>query len=215
MDQKYVYKKVGAIELGIMSPKIIKDMSTVKVVTPELYDREGYPVDGGLMDIRMGVIDPGLTCPVDGKKLKDCPGYFGFIELARPIIHIHFVPLILNLLRGTCRETGLPNLAESKVYVEIETLKKLKETSNVAYRSPVHSIDGTIIARQLFEVGLLTTSESIAAVRETVLTERRSVEQAITDEEVPRKYHDLLRHYFGQLEELTEPSVEETTESSD
>jgi hypothetical protein len=89
------------------------------------------------------------------------------------------------------------------------------ETSNVAHRSPVHSIDGTIIARQLFEGGLLTTSESIAAVRETVLTERRSVEQAITDEEVPRKYHDLLRHYFGQLEELTEPSVEETTESSD
>ena len=82
--EDFVHKKVKEIVFGVMSPQMIKKMATVKVVTPELYDREGYPVDGGLMDVRMGVIDPGLKCPIDGKKLKECPGYFGYIEAFDP-----------------------------------------------------------------------------------------------------------------------------------
>jgi DNA-directed RNA polymerase subunit A' len=64
-------------------------MSSAKIVTPELYDKEGYPVDGGLMDVRLGVIDPGLKCKTCGLKLKECPGHFGYIELARPVLHIN------------------------------------------------------------------------------------------------------------------------------
>ncbi len=89
------------------------------------------------------------------------------------------------------------------------------ETASVAKRSPVQTLEGTIIARQLFEGGLLTAGESTAEVRETVLAQQRDAEQAIVDEEVPRKYHELLRHYFGQLEELTEPSNEDDTESTE
>jgi len=112
MKPEYIYKKVGSIVFGVLSPQVIKKMSTVKVVTPELYDKEGYPVDGGLMDTRMGVIDPGLKCPVDGKKLKECPGYFGYIELARPVVHINHVKPILDFLRVTCRECGKILLTE-------------------------------------------------------------------------------------------------------
>jgi tetratricopeptide (TPR) repeat protein len=89
------------------------------------------------------------------------------------------------------------------------------ETTSIAQRSPVNTVEGTIIARQLFEGGLLTSSESTAAVRETVLTEQRDIEQAIANEEVPRKYHDLLRHYFGRLEELTETSRHDADQSGD
>jgi DNA-directed RNA polymerase subunit A' len=105
-DVKYVAKKVDAISFGILSPTQIKKLAVVKVVTPELYDKEGYPVDGGLMDTRMGVIDPGLVCRTDGRKLKDSPGYFGYIDLARPVVHIMYVNLVLNLLRTTCKECG-------------------------------------------------------------------------------------------------------------
>jgi hypothetical protein len=89
------------------------------------------------------------------------------------------------------------------------------DTTMVAERTPVSTLDGTIIAKQLFEGGMLTAGESTSAVKETVLTQRREAEQAITDEQVPRKYHDLLRHYFGQLEELTEPSQHDDTENSE
>ena len=119
MDERFVYRKVKSIKFGIFSPKIIKELAVAKIVTPELYDKEGYPVDGGLMDIRLGVIDPGLTCKTDGQKLKESLGHFGYIELARPIIHINFVPVILTLLKGTCRECGRVLLQKQKM----DTLK--------------------------------------------------------------------------------------------
>jgi len=126
-ENKFVHKKVNSIQFGILSPKMIKSMASAKVVTPELYDKEGYPVDGGLMDIRLGVIDPGLHCKTCGSKLKECVGHFGHIELARPVIHIKFVKMILILLRSCCRECGRAMLEESKVKqlrVEYEKVKK-------------------------------------------------------------------------------------------
>ncbi|HJN71037.1 MAG TPA: hypothetical protein QF528_00455, partial [Phycisphaerales bacterium] len=68
------------------------------------------------------------------------------------------------------------------------------ETAQVANRSPVNTIEGSIIARQLFEGGLVTSGETNEAVRETVLSGQRSAQEAIAQEEVPRQYHDLLRH---------------------
>ncbi len=103
MIPSYVYKKVRSITFGILGPEDIKKMSAGKVVTAELYDKEGYPVDGGLMDTHLGVIDPGLRCKTCGGKLKECTGHFGHIELARPVIHIKYIKTILDCLRSTCR----------------------------------------------------------------------------------------------------------------
>ncbi|PIZ51387.1 DNA-directed RNA polymerase subunit A' [Candidatus Woesearchaeota archaeon CG_4_10_14_0_2_um_filter_33_13] len=104
--ERQVYKKINSIIFGVFSPKQIMDLAAVKVVTPELYDREGYPVDGGLMDIRMGVIDPGMRCKTCGQKLKECPGHFGYIGLARPVVHIKFVRQVYDLLRSSCKYCG-------------------------------------------------------------------------------------------------------------
>ncbi|HLC70513.1 MAG TPA: DNA-directed RNA polymerase subunit A', partial [Candidatus Nanoarchaeia archaeon] len=101
-----IHKKIGSISFSLFSPKQITDLAAAKVVTPELYDREGYPVDGGLMDIRLGVIDPGLRCKTCGGKLKECPGHFGYIELARPAIHAKFIRQIYDLLKSTCKYCG-------------------------------------------------------------------------------------------------------------
>ena len=103
---EYAEKKIDSITFGLFSSKDIKKLAVAKIVTPELYDREGYPVDGGLMDIRMGVIDPGLRCKTCGQKLKECPGHFGFMDLARPVIHINYIGVILDFLRITCRDCG-------------------------------------------------------------------------------------------------------------
>lgn len=92
---------------------------------------------------------------------------------------------------------------------------KETDATLVGERTPVSTLEGTIIAKQLFEGGLLTSGESTSAIKETVLAQRRDSEQAITDEEVPRRYHDLLRHYFGQLEEMTKPFQNDEFESDD
>ena len=125
--EEFVSKKVHSIVFGVLSPKMIRKMAVCKVVTPELYDKEGYPVDGGLMDVRMGVIDPGLVCRTDGRKLKECPGYFGYIELARPIIHINFVNLVLTLLKCTCKECGrvlIPKNKIEKIMKDLDDVEK-------------------------------------------------------------------------------------------
>src|SRR3989339_2137086 len=96
-EEQYIYKQVKSITFSVLSPKMIKKMASAKIVTPELYDKEGYPVDGGLMDIRLGVIDPGLKCKTCGSKLKECIGHFGYIELARPVIHFNFVSTVMTL----------------------------------------------------------------------------------------------------------------------
>jgi DNA-directed RNA polymerase subunit A' len=101
-----VREKVDSIDFGMLSPALVKKMSVVKIVTPELYDADGYPIDGSLMDLKMGVIDPGLRCRTCGAKVRECPGHFGFIELARPVMHIRYIPTIYNLLRSTCSTCG-------------------------------------------------------------------------------------------------------------
>src|SRR3990167_5369625 len=104
MTEEYISKRVSSITFGLFSAKQIKKIAAVKVVTPELYDKEGYPVDGGLMDVRLGVIDPGLRCKTCGGKLKECIGHFGYIELARPVIHIKYINILYKILKSICRE---------------------------------------------------------------------------------------------------------------
>jgi DNA-directed RNA polymerase subunit A' len=129
-----VYKQVDKIVFEIMSPKFIKEMSSAKIVTPELYDKEGYPVDGGLMDVRLGVIDPGLRCKTCGQKLKECPGHFGYIELARPVVHIRFVKLVLDLLRSTCRECGGLLIPKNRLAQYVTELDQIELTQGQSER---------------------------------------------------------------------------------
>src|SRR3989338_6333735 len=133
MDQ-YIHKQVKSINFGVLSPKMIRKMASVKIVTPELYDKEGYPVDGGLMDIRLGVIYPGLRCKTCGGKLKECPGHFGYIELARPVIHAKFVRQIFDLLKSSCKYCGRFLIQEGAIKKYLSTIEKSDEEENIDIR---------------------------------------------------------------------------------
>ncbi|PSP57386.1 DNA-directed RNA polymerase subunit A' [Halobacteriales archaeon QS_1_67_19] len=96
-------KEIGEISFGLMDPEEYREMSATKIITADTYDDDGFPIDMGLMDPRLGVIDPGLECKTCGKHSGSCNGHFGHIELAAPVIHVGFTKLIRRLLRGTCR----------------------------------------------------------------------------------------------------------------
>ncbi len=131
---QFIFKKVQSIVFGVLSPKMLKKMASAKIVTPELYDKEGYPVDGGLMDIRMGVIDPGLRCKTCGCKLKECIGHFGYIEMARPVVHIKFVPVILSLLRSTCNDCGKILIPKEKLDKSKSILERIEKEGGLRAR---------------------------------------------------------------------------------
>jgi DNA-directed RNA polymerase subunit A' len=98
--------KINSLEFGILSPTLVKNLATVRIVTSDLYDPDGYPVDGGVMDPRLGVIDPGLRCRTCGGTMGDCAGHFGYLELARPVIHVMYTKTVHQLLKATCKECG-------------------------------------------------------------------------------------------------------------
>ena len=50
----------------------------------------------------MGVLEPTLVCPTDGLNYINTPGYFGHIELARPLFYIQYLPIVIKLLRCVC-----------------------------------------------------------------------------------------------------------------
>ncbi len=112
MMQGQTPKEIGSLNFGLMDPEEYRNMSATKIITADTYDDDGFPIDMGLMDPRLGVIDPGLECKTCGKHSGSCNGHFGHIELAAPVIHVGHAKLIRRLLRGTCRGCGRLTLAD-------------------------------------------------------------------------------------------------------
>jgi DNA-directed RNA polymerase subunit A' len=131
-----ITKKIGKIEFSLLSPNEIRKMSATKVITADTYDDDGFPIAMGLMDPRLGVIEPGLRCKTCGQRVgKDkCPGHFGHIDLAMPVIHVGLIKTTRNCLRSTCRECGHLLLTDKQREEYLKELKRYnKEGRNTTY----------------------------------------------------------------------------------
>jgi len=113
--EEIVHKVLDGIRFGLFSPQEMRKLSVVEIQTPDTYDEDGAPITAGLMDGRLGTLEPRQRCKTCGNTAIRCPGHFGHIELAVPIIHIEFTKLIYDLLRSTCRNCGRILLPEETV----------------------------------------------------------------------------------------------------
>lgn len=93
--------KIIGIQFSMMSPEEIRKGSVVQITNKETYINN-KPVINGLFDPRMGVLEPGLICPTDGLDYMQTPGYFGHIELSRPVFYIQHLSTIQKILRCVC-----------------------------------------------------------------------------------------------------------------
>jgi len=96
-------KAINGIKFSVWSPNEIRKYSVSEITAPETYDEDGMAVQGGLMDGRLGTLEPGQKCLTCGNTAARCPGHFGHIELAEPVLHIAFIDSIHKLLLSTCR----------------------------------------------------------------------------------------------------------------
>ncbi len=119
---------VSEITFEIMSPKTVSRMSSLKVTKSSLYDRDGFPIDGGVMDPYLGSVDPSLRCKTCNSFIGKCPGHFGFLELAMPIIHVEFIKVIYQLLKVICLKCGkiISSIDDSNIH----DLKLLVKSAN-------------------------------------------------------------------------------------
>ena len=90
-----------SFQFSILSPEEIRRGSVVEITSRDTYINN-KPVIGGLFDPRMGTLDPGLICPTDGLDYIQTPGYFGHIELSRPLFYIQYLNTVTKIMRCVC-----------------------------------------------------------------------------------------------------------------
>ena len=124
MMESYSTKVIDRISFGLLPPEVIRKISVLEITNPDTYDEDGFPIERGLMDTRLGVIDPGLKCRTCGGRMRECPGHFGHIELARPVIHVEFAKNIYQILKATCPNCRRLTIPEEK---KREYLNRMKQ----------------------------------------------------------------------------------------
>jgi len=107
-------KLIDKIKFGLLSPDEIRKMSAARIITADTYDEDGLPIPSGLMDQRLGTIEPGQRCQTCGNLVSNCMGHFGHIELARPVIHVGYSKKVLKVLRSICPECSRLMLTEEE-----------------------------------------------------------------------------------------------------
>ena len=122
-SEELVYKVIDEIKFGILSPQEIRKYSVAEIQTADTYDEDGAPIASGLMDGRLGTLEPRQRCKTCGNTAIRCPGHFGHIELAVPVIHVEFTKIIYDLLSHTCRQCG-------RILLRPERIAKLKVRMN-------------------------------------------------------------------------------------
>jgi len=100
MNKEHASKILG-IQFSILSPDEIRRGSVAAITNRDTYINN-KPVINGLFDPRMGVLEPGFICPTDGLDYMQTPGYFGHIDLARPLFYIQYLNTVIKIARCTC-----------------------------------------------------------------------------------------------------------------
>ncbi len=123
-------KIIKSLEFGVLSPELIRKMSVINITNAETYDKDGFPMPGGLMDPHLGVTNPGIKCRTCGHGMRECTGHFGSLELVRPVIHTEFSTKIFELLYITCEKCGRLMLTNE----EREKLGKKAKTGKTIFK---------------------------------------------------------------------------------
>ncbi len=138
---------ISAIKFGVLSPSMIRSMSVVEVQNPDTYDEDGVPIPTGVMDPMLGTLEPGQRCKTCGNTYISCPGHFGHIELAVPVIHIGFVKIIHELLRCICRSCGRLLMSQDEIEETRARLRQLKQEGKM-YRHVFYRVKQKAMATQ-------------------------------------------------------------------
>ena len=114
--------KIKKVQFSLLSPDEIKNQSTCKIIDHTLYtpsqDGVSIPSPGGLYNLKMGAIDSNVICETCGQRSSLCPGHFGYIELAAPVFHMHFITRTLKLLKCICFRCSNLLLDDEELQVE-------------------------------------------------------------------------------------------------
>ena len=114
--------RIIGIQFSILSPEEFEKNSVTEIVSRDTIDKNNKLGMGGLFDSKMGVLEQGLYCPTDGYTYIDSPGYFGHIEMAKPVFFIQYIKDIIKVTKCVCNKCG-------KLLINKEQYKHVAEWS--------------------------------------------------------------------------------------
>lgn len=161
-------KRITKMQFGTLSTEEIQKFAELHVCSRELYTMpQKVPSTNGCLDPRMGISDKSSTCQtcrfasyifeeytVDflkfSKKLSDCAGHFGYVQLELPVFHAGYFKHTLIILQCICKNCCrvLLSPADRKAYLarfsnpkmdafaKAGLSKKVTETCKKASRCP-------------------------------------------------------------------------------
>ncbi|WVZ04486.1 hypothetical protein V8G54_025292 [Vigna mungo] len=106
-------RKIKNMEFSTLSDRDISKLGEVQVWKGSYYDSFKKPIHGGLLDPRMGPANKSLGCATCHGNFHDCPGHYGYLNLALPVFNVGYLSSIVEILKCICKEGYfVPNLVD-------------------------------------------------------------------------------------------------------
>uniref|UniRef100_A0A6C0BK67 DNA-directed RNA polymerase n=1 Tax=viral metagenome TaxID=1070528 RepID=A0A6C0BK67_9ZZZZ len=153
--------QVRRVTFGILSPQRIKQKAVCEIYKHITNMRN---LEGTLLDPRLGPIERGPICPTCQYTYKECPGHFGFLNLARPVIQVQYYNMIIKLLGFYCNRCSALLIdkydSDQKIMDEVHAksgkgrfayieglLKKPRDCPNCGAKQPKYTRDRDGVVR--------------------------------------------------------------------
>ena len=199
-------KIIDAVRFGVLSPEEIRKHSVVEIQTSDTYDEDGASISGGLMDGRLGTLEPRQRCRTCGNIAINCPGHYGHIELAVPVVHVEFAKHTYRLLSVTCRSCGRILLPED----EIEELRRRREEEKRLFGKVTDETEKEILKktkkykrfRECPRCGMVQSKVKFTkptSFYEVEQDEVKSDDQTILEEVSRRLTPNMIREWFERI----------------
>lgn len=128
-------REIGRIEFGLLSPAEIRSYSVVEIKHRESWENR-RPKDGGLFDLRLGCIERNQWCLTCSQEMKECPGHFGHIELARPVFHVSYIERVKKVLECVCHKCARIKVPRrDPLFKRLMAIKSPKRRFNAVWRA--------------------------------------------------------------------------------
>ncbi|KAJ8602663.1 hypothetical protein CTAYLR_004114 [Chrysophaeum taylorii] len=97
-------KKIKEVGFGLLSPEEMSRVAEVECCNRELYQMPSRnPARYGCLDMRLGAANKATTCETCRKRMDQCAGHFGVVQLVLPVFHAGYLKHVLTLLQCLCK----------------------------------------------------------------------------------------------------------------
>ncbi|XP_027345912.1 DNA-directed RNA polymerase III subunit 1 [Abrus precatorius] len=96
-------RRIQNMKFCTLSESEIGKIGEVQVWKGAYYDSFKKPIQGGLLDPRMGPANKSLFCATCHGNFQDCPGHYGYLNLALPVFNVGYLSNIVEILKCICK----------------------------------------------------------------------------------------------------------------